>query len=89
MQFQSLESSLIGTPRDRIKGRVLVKVISLNAETIPRKWVLKNSYVLGGMGESWIVSIFILNSKFPDALPRDEDLPQKVAKQTMNVSMNK
>lgn len=88
MQFQSLESSLIGTPGDRIKGRVLVKVLSLNPETIPQKWVLKNSYALGGVGEYWTVSVFILNSEFPDALPWDEDLPQKVAKQTMNISMN-
>lgn len=37
--------------------------------------VIKRGATLGGFGESWTVSVFILNNNFADELPGDEDLP--------------
>lgn len=60
---------------DRMEGRVLVKVLAQDLDSIPRRLVLKKGNEAGGQGFSWIVYVYILNSDFPDAMPEDEELP--------------
>ena len=36
--------------------------------------------MIGGMGRSWTVPVFILNGHFPDAFPADEDPHYRISK---------
>lgn len=58
---------------DQIKGRVLVKVLAQDIDSISRRLVLKKGNEVGGQGFSWTVYVYVLNSEFLDAIPEDEE----------------
>ena len=40
---------------------------------VPRSLVISQGTLLGGMGRSWLVPVFILNGHFPDGFPQNEE----------------
>lgn len=40
---------------------------------IPRSLIVSRGTLIGGMGRSWTVPVYLLNGHFPDAFPADED----------------
>ena len=60
--------------RDENKSRILVQVLLLSPDRVPRSLIVSRGTLIGGMGCSWAVSVYILNGQFPDAFPADEDL---------------
>ena len=59
--------------RDANKSRILVQAVILSPDWVPRSFVVSRGTLIGGMGRSWSVPIYILNGNFPDAFPADED----------------
>jgi hypothetical protein len=55
------------------KSRVLTKCLLLDPSHVPRSLVVSQGSLVGGMGRSWSVPVFILNGQFPDGFPQDED----------------
>ena len=55
------------------KSRILVQALILSPDWVPRSFVVSRGTLIGGMGRSWSVPIYILNGNFPDAFPADED----------------
>ncbi|TVU06152.1 hypothetical protein EJB05_49350, partial [Eragrostis curvula] len=55
------------------KSRVIVRVLVLSPNRIPRSLVVSEGSVLGGNGRSWSVPVYILNGAFPDEFPPGED----------------
>jgi hypothetical protein len=60
--------------RDANKSRIMVQVLLLSPDTVPRSLIVSRGTMLGGAGRSWAVPVYILNGNFPDAFPFDEDL---------------
>jgi hypothetical protein len=59
--------------RDANKSRILVQVLLLSSDRVPRSLIVSRGTMLGGTGKSWAVPVYILNGNFPDAFPVDED----------------
>jgi hypothetical protein len=59
--------------RDDNKSRILVQVLLLSPNRVPRSLIVSRGTMVGGMGRSWLVPVYILNGQFPDAFPADED----------------
>ena len=55
------------------KSHVLAKCLLLSPERVPRSLVILQGTLLGGMGHSWLVPVFILNGQFPDGFPQNEE----------------
>ncbi|KAJ1255823.1 hypothetical protein BS78_K154700 [Paspalum vaginatum] len=58
---------------DTNKSRILAQVLLLSPNRVPRSLIVSRGTLIGGMGRSWAVPVFILNGHFPDAFPADED----------------
>lgn len=58
---------------DANKSRILVQALILSPDRVPRSLVVSRACLVGGMGRSWSVPVYILNGNFPDAFPADED----------------
>ncbi|CAN6335394.1 unnamed protein product [Urochloa humidicola] len=58
---------------DNNVGRLLVKVLIEDPLEVPRSLIIKHGRELDGEGRSWTVSVYILNSRFADIIPGDED----------------
>ncbi|TVT99435.1 hypothetical protein EJB05_55207, partial [Eragrostis curvula] len=58
---------------DNNKSRVLVRVLVLSPDRIPRSLIVSQGTMLGGNGRSWAVPVYILDGVFPDVFPGDED----------------
>lgn len=59
--------------RDENKSRILVQVLLLSPDRVPRSLIVSRGTVIGGMGHSWSIPVYILDGHFPDAFPADED----------------
>jgi hypothetical protein len=59
--------------RDANKSRILVQVLLLSPDRVPRNLIVSRGTMLGGTGKSWAVPVYILNGNFPDAFPVDEN----------------
>ena len=59
--------------RDENKSRILVQVLLLSPNRVPRSLIVSRGTMLGGVGRSWAVPVYILNGNFPDAFPAEED----------------
>jgi hypothetical protein len=59
--------------RDANKSRILVQVLLLSPERVPRSLIVSRGTLIGGAGRSWAVPIYILNGHSLDAFPADED----------------
>jgi hypothetical protein len=59
--------------RDANKSRILVQVLLLSPDRVPRSLIVSRGTMIGATGRSWVVPVYILNSNFPDAFPVDED----------------
>jgi len=55
------------------KSKVVTKCLLLDPSHVPRSLVVSQGSLVGGMGRSWSVPVFILNGQFPDGFPQDED----------------
>ncbi|CAN6216800.1 unnamed protein product [Urochloa humidicola] len=55
------------------KSRILTQCLVISPDRIPHSVVISQGSVLGGIGRSWSVPVFILDGHFPDAFPADED----------------
>jgi len=55
------------------KSRVLVKCLLLSLNRVLRSISVSQGSLVGGMGRSWYVPVFILNGHFPDDFPPEED----------------
>lgn len=55
------------------KSRVLVKCLLLSPNRVVRSISVSQGSLVGGMGRSWSVPVFILNGHFPDDFPPEED----------------
>lgn len=53
---------------------ILVQALVLSPDRVPRSLVVSCGTLIGGMGRSWLVPVYILNGHFPDAFPANEDL---------------
>lgn len=58
---------------DENKSRILVQALLLSPDRVPRSLIVSRGTMIGGMGHSWTVPVYILNGKFPDAFLADED----------------
>ena len=59
--------------RDENKSRILVQCLLLNPDRVPRSLVVSRGTMIGGMGRSWSVPVYILDGHFPDVFLGDED----------------
>lgn len=59
--------------RDENKSRILVQCLLLSPDRVPRSLTVSRGTIIGGMGRSWAVPVYILDGHFPDAFPADED----------------
>lgn len=59
--------------RDANKSRILVKALILSQDRVPQSLVISRGTIIGGMGRSWSVPVYILNGQFLDAFPAEED----------------
>jgi len=59
--------------RDENKSRILAQVLVLSPDRVPRSLIVSRGTMIGGMGRSWTVPVYILNGHFPDHFPADED----------------
>lgn len=78
MQYICLATSTFGQldywwEEDPIKGRVMLRAMYKDADSVPKKIVLQDP--TAGAGKSWTISVFILEGEFADMFPPDEDLP--------------
>ncbi|CAN6208615.1 unnamed protein product [Urochloa humidicola] len=58
---------------DRNIARLLVKVMIDDPLEVPRSLIIKHGRELDGEGRSWTVPVYILDSRFADMIPADED----------------
>lgn len=58
---------------DENKSRILAQALVLSPDRIPRSLIVSRGTLIGGMGRSWTVPVYILNGHFPDAFPAVED----------------
>jgi hypothetical protein len=59
--------------RDENKSRLLAQVLVLSPHRVPHSLIVSRGTLIGGMGRSWSVPLFILNGNFLDAFPADEE----------------
>jgi hypothetical protein len=59
--------------RDTNIARLLVKVLIDDPLDVPKSLIIKHGRELDGEGRSWTVPVYILNSRFADMFPADED----------------
>lgn len=59
--------------QDANRSRILVQALILSPNRVPRSLVVSRGMMIGGMGRSWSVPVYILNGNFLDAFPADED----------------
>jgi hypothetical protein len=59
--------------RDANKSRIVVQVMLLSPDRVPRSLIVSRGTLIGGAGHSWAVPVYILNGHIPDAFPADED----------------
>lgn len=70
---QHLMGDFLNLYRDGNKSRVLVQALILSLDRVPRSLVVSCGTLIGGMGCSWSIPVYILNGHFPDAFPANED----------------
>ena len=58
---------------DSNKSRILVQVLLLSPDRVPRSIIVSRGTQIGATGRSWAVPVYILNGRFPDVFPADED----------------
>ena len=58
---------------DENRSRILAQALILSPDRVPRSLVVSRGTMIGGMGRSWTVPVYILNGHFPDAFPAEED----------------
>lgn len=61
--------------RDKVLGRVLVKVRYTVPHEVPAKIVMGHTSEISGLGESWTFYPYVLTGNFIDMLLGDEDVP--------------
>ncbi len=61
--------------RDKVLGRVLVKVRYTVPHEVPAKIVMGHTSEIGGLGESWTFYPHVLTGNFIDMLLGDKDVP--------------
>jgi hypothetical protein len=59
--------------RDDNRSKILAQVLTLGPDRVPRSLIVSRGTLIGGMGRSWSVPVYILNGHFPDVFPTDED----------------
>jgi hypothetical protein len=59
--------------RDDNPSRILAQVLTLGPDRVPHSLIVSRGTLIGGMGRSWSMSVYILNGHFPDVFPADED----------------
>jgi len=58
---------------DSNKSRILVQVLHLSPDRVPRSIIVSRGTQIGATGRSWAVPVYKLNGRFPDVFPADED----------------
>lgn len=52
---------------------MIVRCLLLTPDRVPHSLIVSQGTLLGGVGHSWSVQVFILIGNFPDGFPQDED----------------
>jgi hypothetical protein len=56
------------------KSRLLARVILPSLNRVPHSLIISRGSLMGGLGRSWVVPVYILNRNFPDEFLGEEDL---------------
>lgn len=72
---------------DENKSRILAQALILSPDRMLRSLAVSRGTLIGGMGRSWSVPVYILNGHFPDAFPADEVLFHLMESHIQNIPL--